>query len=185
MNLAGINKRSAVLAVALLLTLAATAYVWHNDLPAPSHAVSVLVVEHHVGLRLPLALQASPDLGQQMNGRKLSAVINDIFSVKKVPEVKAPPPPPVELQPAPPVFILPPPIPQIPSAPPLPFSYLGKLGEGGQYTVFLLAQNKGYAVKVGDIVAQMYHIDEIKPPLMTLTYLPMKIKQTMPIGEAN
>ncbi len=185
MSLRLMNTRQIVLAVSLFLTLAASAYIGYSDLSAQSNAAPELVADNHIELRHALALQVSPDLGQQLNSRKLSEIGNDIFAVKKAPEPvqKAPEVQAPTAPPSPPV-VLPAPTPP-PSAPPLPFRYLGKLGEDGQYVVFLSAQNKNYAAKVGDTVAQMYFIDEIKPPTMTVTYLPMKFKQTMPIGEAN
>ena len=72
-------------------------------------------------------------------------------------------------------------------APPLPFVYVGKMKEQGSngYMVFLERQNRVYAVRQGDAIDSNYRVDSIKAPLMTLTYLPMKTKQTLQIGEAN
>jgi len=84
------------------------------------------------------------------------------------------PPPPPKAQPAPP-----------PSAPPLPFVYMGKLIDEGQVIVFLSKQDRSFAVKLGDIIESSYRADEIGPTTLTLTYLPMKIKQTLAIGDRN
>ena len=72
--------------------------------------------------------------------------------------------------------------PQPPSAPPLPFAYLGKMLEDGQLTVFLSRQDRNYVVKRGDVLDGSYRVESIEPPLMTLTYLPLNIKQTIQIG---
>jgi hypothetical protein len=83
----------------------------------------------------------------------------------------------------PPVINLPPPP---PSAPPLPFVFVGKMLEPGKSsTVFLEMQNRIFVVREGDAIDSIYRVDTISPPEMTLTYLPLDIKQTVQIGEAN
>jgi hypothetical protein len=84
-----------------------------------------------------------------------------------------PPPPPKALPPPP------------PSAPPLPFSYMGKMLEDGRTTIFLTRQNRNFVVTAGDTIESTYRVDEIGAHSMTLTYLPLNIKQTLQIGEAN
>jgi hypothetical protein len=69
-----------------------------------------------------------------------------------------------------------------PSAPPVPFKYIGKLYGDDEYTVFLHLNGRNISAKTGDTIAQSYKIDEINPPLMTSTYLPLNIKQTTDIG---
>lgn len=74
----------------------------------------------------------------------------------------------------------------VPVAPPLPFVYIGKMKDGeSNMVVFLEKQNRTYAAKVGDAIDKNYRVDAIQAPVMTLTYLPLDIKQTMQIGEAN
>lgn len=89
-----------------------------------------------------------------------------------------PPPPPA---PPPP----PPPPPAPPQAPPLPFSFLGKIIEGTQWTVFLAQQDRTHAVVTGDMIGQEYKVESIIPPMMTLMYLPLKQSQSLPIGLAE
>lgn len=72
-----------------------------------------------------------------------------------------------------------------PVVPPLPFTYLGRLGEAGSYKVFITAHGKNHAVSAGDLVIQHYRIERIDPPTMTVTYLPMNLTQTLPIGEPD
>lgn len=83
--------------------------------------------------------------------------------------------------PPPPPKALPPP----PTAPPLPFSYMGKMLEDGRTTVFLTRQNRNFVVSAGDTIESTYRVDEINARFMTLTYLPLNIKQTLQIGETN
>lgn len=74
----------------------------------------------------------------------------------------------------------------VPSAPPLPFIYIGKmLEEGNKYSVFLERQSRTYIVSAGEKIDVNYRVDTIIPPVMTLTYLPLDIKQTVQIGVAN
>ncbi len=72
--------------------------------------------------------------------------------------------------------------PAIPTAPPLQFTVLGKQLAGGVWQVFLARQDRVYVVKAGDTVDNTYRVDEIKPPLLTLTYVPLNERQTLPIG---
>ena len=94
----------------------------------------------------------------------------DIFATQTW-YVAPPPPPPAK----------PPP----PSAPPLPFSYIGKLEEAGATTVFLTRQGINYSVKQGDQIEGTYRIEQISPQAVVLTYLPLNIRQTLPIGAMN
>lgn len=100
----------------------------------------------------------------------LDAEQEDLFKRKSW---YVPPPPPKPVPPPPPM------------APPLPFSYVGKLIDGGKVTVFMSRQDRNYAVKEGESIDGTYRVEEVKPPLMTLVYLPLNQKQTMQIGEAN
>jgi hypothetical protein len=82
-----------------------------------------------------------------------------------------PPPPPPKPEPPPP-----------PTAPPLPFNVLGKKLEDGAWQVFLARENQIFPVKRQDTIDNIYRIEEIRPPLMTLTYLPLNQRQTLSIG---
>lgn len=84
--------------------------------------------------------------------------------------------PPAPAKPAPP----PPPAP-----PPIPFVYLGKMIEDGRALVFLNKQDRNLVVGEGDVIEGTYRVESILPPVMTLTYLPLNMKQTFPIGVFN
>jgi hypothetical protein len=75
----------------------------------------------------------------------------------------------------------PPPAPP-PPPPPVPFSYIGRLAEGAQTTVFLAMGDRNLVVKAGDVIDNTYKIEEIGQSMLVLTYLPQNVKQTMPIG---
>lgn len=79
----------------------------------------------------------------------------------------------------------PPPKPPPPAPPPLPFTYLGKAIDGEQVTVFVAQGDRNYALKTGDVIDGIYRVEAITPPVMTLTYIPLRMQQTLEIGGAN
>ncbi|MFA5240854.1 MAG: hypothetical protein WC392_00600 [Sulfuricella sp.] len=72
-----------------------------------------------------------------------------------------------------------------PSPPPVPFVYLGKMLEDGKALVFLGKQERNLVVREGDVIEGTYRVESILPPVMTLTYLPLNMQQTFPIGAFN
>ncbi|WP_382174774.1 hypothetical protein [Hydrogenophaga luteola] len=70
-------------------------------------------------------------------------------------------------------------------APPLPFSFLGKKAEGGAWEVYLARGDLSYIVREGTTFAEVYRVESIRPPEMTLTYLPLEQTQVMNIGAAQ
>jgi Tfp pilus assembly protein PilP len=64
----------------------------------------------------------------------------------------------------------------------VPFSYIGRLAEGAQTTVFLAAGDRNLVVKAGDVIDNTYKVEEIGQSTLVLTYLPSNVRQTMPIG---
>ncbi len=69
-----------------------------------------------------------------------------------------------------------------PQAPPLPFAYLGKLAEGDNTTVFLSMGDRNLVVRTGDVIDNNYRVEEVTDAAVVLTYLPLTMKQTLPIG---
>ncbi len=82
----------------------------------------------------------------------------------------APPPPPSNAPPPPPM------------APPVPFLYIGKAAADGAWEVYLSRGDKTYTVRNNTIIDGVYRVEKIAPPLMTVTYLPLKQQQQMNIG---
>jgi hypothetical protein len=74
------------------------------------------------------------------------------------------------------------PPPPPPSAPPLPFTYIGKALEAGVWEVYLARADKTYIVKKQSVIDGVYRVDAIAPPTLTLTYLPLNQAQTLNIG---
>lgn len=81
-----------------------------------------------------------------------------------------PPPAPVKADPAP------------PTAPPLPYVFLGKKFEAGHWEVFLGAGEQTQLARVGQTLDGKYRVERIAPPELTLTYLPLQQVQTLNIG---
>jgi hypothetical protein len=88
-----------------------------------------------------------------------------------------PPPPP-----APPQATVVAPAPQ---APPLPFTYIGKMRESGQWIVFLASQERTYVIKDDMLIESKYRVEKVAPPTLTLIYLPLQQSQTLAIGSAE
>ena len=82
-------------------------------------------------------------------------------------------------------YVAPPPTkPPKPTAPPLPFQFLGKLKEDGETRVFLNYQGKYVIAKVGDVI-DSYRVDDISGGRMTFLYQPLNEKQSLVIGDDN
>lgn len=85
-----------------------------------------------------------------------------------------PPPPP------PPVAAAPPPK---PTAPPLPFAYMGSYDDAESPTVIMLVRSdRLYTVSEGDLIDGTYRIDGVRNGVIEMTYLPLQEKQQLPTG---
>jgi hypothetical protein len=76
----------------------------------------------------------------------------------------------------------PPPPPPPPQAPPLPFTYMGKLIEEGRIVVFLTQGERNHIVRQGDTIDGTYRVDAVTERHLSLTYLPLKQKQELAFG---
>lgn len=84
--------------------------------------------------------------------------------------------------PPPPPSNAPPPEPPAPSAPPLPFTFIGKSLQDGVWEVYLARGDRTYLVHDGETIDGTYRVDAIRPPVLTLTYLPLEQRQQLNIG---
>jgi hypothetical protein len=80
-----------------------------------------------------------------------------------VPEIVAPPSPP-------------------PQAPPLPFRVLGRYVDHRGVFVLLANEQRGFTVRLGDVIDGVYEVKSIEGPTMTLIYLPFRQPQFLDIG---
>jgi hypothetical protein len=69
--------------------------------------------------------------------------------------------------------------PEPPQAPPLPFTYLGQISDGGSIMLFLGRQQSTLIVRAGDIIDGSYRVETINPQRAVLTYLPLDIRQSL------
>lgn len=102
-------------------------------------------------------------LTQQRTGRG-GAAISNAFTSKSW--YVAPPPPP----PAPPPE---------PTAPPLPFSYLGRYEDSPAVVVVLAKGDRVYTVAEGEVIDGTYRVDRITDDAVRLVYLPLNITQSL------
>ncbi len=87
-----------------------------------------------------------------------------------------PPPPP------PPTVRRDPPPPPRPVAPPIPYAYFGMSVQDGRTVVFVTRGERTFVLTVGEVVENQYRVEEIRPPDVVLTYLPLNERQVMKIG---
>ena len=73
--------------------------------------------------------------------------------------------------------------PAMPSAPVLPFTYMGRLLSGGDLAVFLIQGERNLVVHEGDTIDALYRVEHIAEGAITLVYLPLDQRQTLIIGE--
>jgi hypothetical protein len=69
-----------------------------------------------------------------------------------------------------------------PQAPVLPFTYLGKQFEAGEWSVFLADQERTYVVKENTTIESTYLVEKITPKELVITHLPLKQQQSIVIG---
>lgn len=94
-------------------------------------------------------------------------------------------PKPVRVKPRPvaPPSPPPPPVVVAPSAPALPFRFLGRVqgaqGQGADVAVFLSAGTSVLRVRAGDTLLGQYRVDAIEPGAIRFTYLPLGQQQSL------
>jgi hypothetical protein len=134
--------------------------------PAPAHRPAVRGVDRKARSQVAYS-QAADRLVKDTSAAAL-------FSVQSW--YIAPPAPP----PAPVIVQAPPP----PTAPPLPFAFMGSYrSQDGNPTFFLTAGDRVYDVKVGDTLDNTYSVDGVKSGQLLLTYMPLKIQQSLAVGD--
>lgn len=88
----------------------------------------------------------------------------------------APPPPPPAAPP-------PPPPPVQPTAPPLPYAFLGRFAPGGDPPVFFLARgDRVLQVGVGDTIDGVYRLESATAAQLVFLYLPLDVRQLLQAG---
>jgi len=167
------RQRWVVYAIVLLLTLTAVKWAGGQDRAEPRVAVAYQAErpERLVREAPPAAgkAEAAPEVWlDRLERRAAAAPVGDPFQARSwEPE-----------QPAVRRIVPPPP----PQAPPLPFTYFGKMVDGEKTTVFLARLDRNYVVRLGDTLDGTYRVEKIEEDGLALTYLPLGTQQTLPFG---
>jgi len=72
-----------------------------------------------------------------------------------------------------------------PAAPPLPFRYLGKIIDGDRTSVFVSRGDESYIIESGLRIDPLYQVGEVTETAVTFVYLPLGIRQTLPVPASN
>jgi hypothetical protein len=72
-----------------------------------------------------------------------------------------------------------------PSAPPLPFVYMGKLLSDEARAVFLTQGERNLVVHEGDVIDSIYRVEKLSDAGLTFVHLPTGIQQNLAFGEAQ
>ena len=167
------RRRQALLLLALLASVAASYWAKHTESDAPETAEAVV-------RNVPATPAALPDANgedvrldlERLKRREFAGTDVDAFQAKSwyVP----PPPPPPEPPPK-------------PTAPPLPFQFMGKTEEveGGKTIVYLAHNNEFYAVSAGEKFAESYRLERVERAALVIRYLPLSIDQNLPIAASE
>jgi hypothetical protein len=169
--------RAALLISALAMTLAAVR--WADTLTDVTEASAGAVAEATPRTRgdsRPAPTQPAPALDlTKLRRAPVAEPDSDPFGPRSfrpaAPKVRGPAAVAAVAAPAPP-----------PLAPPLPFSYMGRLAEESSTTVFLTVGERNLVVKAGDVIDNTYKVEEVSDSAVVLTYLPLGQRQTLPIG---
>lgn len=190
-----VQRRWLVLGGLLTATLAAAAWVHErgeDDVVAAAERVRVPKADaranaapssQRAGARLVRQEAARQQVPQvrldKLDARQLGEASSDPFAAP-VTRVKRTRP-----EPRPVIVARPVPAPPPPSAPPLPFRYMGKMVSVDGVSVFLVHRNRNLVVHEGDTIDAKYRVDRIGEAAMTLTYLPLGQRQSLPFGESR
>ena len=116
-----------------------------------------------------------PTLGSRKEQRQTAPEVRDLFGSKSW----NPPPPPPQTKRAP---VAPPPPPM---APPFPYAVVGSIADANGVTVMFTNQQQNFMVRIGEMLANDYRVDAVDPESVTLTYIPLGIRQRVPMPVLN
>ncbi len=106
--------------------------------------------------------------------KRINVEVEDLFAT---PAAVAPAP-----TPAPgPITEAPPPA---PTAPPLPFTYLGRMNKGGKAIVYLLRNGDMLLAETGVTLDGTYLVENISTSTVDFVYLPLQARQALSITQA-
>lgn len=71
-----------------------------------------------------------------------------------------------------------------PTAPALPFQFIGRIGDRDDLQIFLQSGEKLYVVRQGDVIEDTYRLERVSASELHLVYLPLHQSQTLSVGSA-
>ncbi|VTU40517.1 hypothetical protein H4CHR_05237 [Variovorax sp. PBS-H4] len=121
--------------------------------------------------------RSQPGAGPRARAREAEPWLRTAAALPEPPE----PPPPPSPPPAPPPLAPPPPVepPPKPVAPDPPFTYLGRIEQGGRSQVFLGLGADPRVVEVGEAVDAQWTVEKADPTQLVLRYLPLNELRTI------
>ena len=75
-----------------------------------------------------------------------------------------------------------PPPPPPPQAPPLPYRYMGMMGEDGRTTLFLSTGERDLAARPGDVLDGVWRLDQVDERRALFMYVPLQQSRTLTLG---
>lgn len=177
------GARQRWIALIVLLTLALTAAAWVRESEKESSVAEVVEAparsarpRHNAPPPTPAGERVALE---KLRGHALDAENADPFAARSW--RKAAPKSAPKLAPDPEMAVPPP----TPTAPPLPFIYMGKLISDEDSAVFLIQGERNLVIHEGDVIDTVYRVDKFADAGITLTHLPTGIRQTLVIGEVQ
>ena len=164
-----VKQRRIGLVGALVLTIAVTAVFGENE-PAPGDSSTVVTPAVRTSVQPSIETPASLITLDKLNRAPPAAEGIDLFASKSW----VPPPPPV--------VIAKPAAPPKPTAPPLPYSYVGQMEGKEGFRVFLARGNDLLSVKPGEQLGTDYRLEAVSPEQITFLYIPLGERQTLVTG---
>jgi hypothetical protein len=154
------TRRRLLLIVAALFTAWAVWQVSDVDDPTVRPAASRRTASVGSGAGTPV------DLGSAMNLPVRVAATEPVRDLFQLPQPPAPPPTQAKA----------------PTAPPLPFSYLGGLSEGGETQIFLSDGTNMVVAKPGSRLAGGWILESVAPGQAVFNYEALQQRQTLATG---
>jgi hypothetical protein len=171
----GARQRWAVLITLLTAALSAAAWVRDGDKAADAQVVEAPVRQARPASGTPVRTELAQERVhlEKLQVRSTAQRTDDAFAPrswrKPLPKAQAA---------ANAVVIAPP-----PSAPPLPFVYMGKLFSEDARAIFLMQGERNLIVHEGDVIDAIYRVDKLSDAGLTFIHLPTGIQQNLQFGE--
>lgn len=77
------------------------------------------------------------------------------------------------------------PVMQAPTAPDMPFQFVGRLHDSRDLQVFLQDGEKLYVVRKGDVIDETWRVEGISDVELSFVYLPLHVSRTLSVGSSQ